>query len=254
VILGVIGFISTVSISLLMYLLVYTVVPNTRVKFGPALTGAAVAAVVWEASKWGFTQYLKFSTGQARLYGSIALVPLFLLWVYVTWCIVLFGLNVAYYLQHGRFHTAAQPVDLAEPTIVDPAATLSLMGAMARRFESGKPAEAADLSADLRIPTTVARDMLAGLQRAGLVNRIQRSDDNGSDEPLYALARPPERIGAEEVLKVGDEMSRAAADPAADTVRQARTRAVQGRDLASLMGNGLGAAGAAVAVKGPSAG
>src|SRR5262249_6220086 len=101
ILLGLVGYLLTVTVSTVMFLLVYTVVPNTRVKVGPALSGAAVAAVVWEASKWAFTQYLKFSTGYAKLYGSIALIPLFLLWVYVTWCIVLFGLNVAYYLQHG---------------------------------------------------------------------------------------------------------------------------------------------------------
>ncbi|HWQ28598.1 MAG TPA: YhjD/YihY/BrkB family envelope integrity protein, partial [Dehalococcoidia bacterium] len=89
--LAVIGYSVTVVISTLLLLLAYLTVPNTKVRWRPALVGAFVAAVLWEAGKWGFTQYLRYSAAYERIYGSIALIPLFLLWVYLTWLIVLLG-------------------------------------------------------------------------------------------------------------------------------------------------------------------
>lgn len=93
--LAVLGFAVTCAISTTLLLIVYTTVPNTRVHLGPALLGAAIAAIMWESGKWGFTTYVHYSAGYSRLYGSLALIPLFLLWVYLTWLIVLFGLQLA---------------------------------------------------------------------------------------------------------------------------------------------------------------
>jgi membrane protein len=229
-------FLSTVTISTLMFLLIYSVIPNTRVQFTAALTGAVVAAIVWEASKWGFTQYLRFSHGYAKLYGSIALIPLFLLWVYVTWCIVLFGLNVAYYLQHGRHHTAAEPVDVAEPLVIDPGAILAVLAALARRFQTGKPADACEISDEIKIPAGIAREMLASLTAAGYAHRVQRPNTEGDDEPLYALSRPPDQISAEEIVRLGDDLTGAAGrGPVGEAMRTARLAAVRGRTLATFL-------------------
>lgn len=233
VLLAAAGYISTVMISTALFMLVYTVVPNTRVKPGPAAAGAFIAALLWEAGKWGFTQYLSFSTGYAKLYGSIALVPLFLLWVYVTWCIVLFGLNIAYYLQHGRYRTAPQPSELLAPAIVDPAATLAIMAAMARRFESGQPADAPALAQGLSIQPVLAAQMLERLSEAGLIHRV-----HGDGDGRFVLSRPPERIDAAEVVKIGEELLGPAAEagnPVLQTMREARAALVRGRTLASFL-------------------
>lgn len=233
------GYLSTVTISTAMLLLMYLVVPNTRVKISAALVGALVAGVLWEAGKWGFTQYLKFSTGYAKLYGSIALIPLFLLWVYVTWCIVLFGLNIAYYLQHGRRRTEPEPTDCPEPTVVDPGATLAVMAALARRFDEGQPAEASALARDLNLPAAIVKEMLQRLAAAGLVNRVVRAGENGSDVPEYALSRPAERISAEEVVKVGEDLAGTSVrGPVGEAMRAARREAVRDRTLAAFLDNG----------------
>lgn len=242
----VLGFISTVTISTVMFLLVYSVIPNTRVQFTAALSGAVVAAVVWEASKWGFTQYLRFSHGYARLYGSIALIPLFLLWVYVTWCIVLFGLNVAYYLQHGRHHTSAEPADPAEPIVIDPGTILAALAVLARRFRAGNPADAGDISDELKIPTGISREMLASLAAAGVVHRVEQLGTEGDDEPLYALSRPPEQISAEEIVRLGDALTGAAGrGPVGEAMRAARLAAVHGRTLAAFVDGAVSAPSAA---------
>lgn len=232
-----VGYMATTAISTLLFLLAYTVVPNTRVKIMPALAGAVFAALLWEAGKWGFSEYIHFSTGLTRLYGSLALVPLFLLWVYVTWVIVLFGLNFSYYLQYGRHHTRAQPSESLVPAIVDPAATLALMGALARRFESGQSSGAKGLSGEIGVQEPIVRQMLERLSVAGLILPVK--SDDASRESLFTLARPPERIEAEQVLRVGEELAGGTAGGAiARPLHQARLEHLRGRSLAAFLAAG----------------
>jgi membrane protein len=212
----------------------YTTVPNTRVKLHAALAGAFVAAVAWEAGKWGFTQYVRYSASDsyARLYGSIALVPLFLLWVYFTWLITLFGLQVAYQLQHVQKHTVARPVEEIEPIIVDPSAIMSIAGLLAERFQAGEPATAQEVAVRLAIQKPIATRMLDTLVTSSLAHKI----DRGTDEKAYALARPPERIDAEELLRVGEGLAGAEhPDHLSGALRRTRSDFVHGKTLAALI-------------------
>jgi membrane protein len=227
------GYFTTVAISTALLLLAYTTVPNTKVKLLPALAGAFIAALMWEAGKWGFTQYLQYSAFYARLYGSIALIPLFLLWVYFTWMIVLVGLQVSYQLQHVRHATVAQPTEALGPTIVDPSASILIMGALARRFESGKQSTAKELAAELDVGLGLVKQMLAGLAEAGLVLRISTS---GRDD-LFTLARPADRIDSEDVLRIGEALANPSGKPLAafgQRLLEARHALVRGRTLAML--------------------
>lgn len=234
ILLGAAGFLSTVAISTAVFMLIYIVVPNTRVRVGPALVGAMAAAVLWEAGKWGFTQYLSYTSGYARIYGSIALIPIFLLWVYLTWMVILLGLSIAYYLQHGRHKTVAQPTELPAPAIVDPASILALMAAMARRFESGQPASAPELAEQLSLQEPIVEQMLERLAEAGLIHRVRHRGQDG----YFALSRPPERVAAAEVLKLGEELLGPAGDasnPVTLAMQESRAALVRDRTLASFL-------------------
>jgi membrane protein len=73
------------------FTLIYAAVPNARVPLGHALTGGAFTALLFEAAKALFGLYVSFFPGYQLIYGAFATVPLFLLWIYLSWLIVLFG-------------------------------------------------------------------------------------------------------------------------------------------------------------------
>lgn len=230
-----IGYAITVVISTTFFFVAYITVPNTKVKLRPALMGALAAALLWEAGKWGFTQYLAHSNVTAKLYGALALLPLFLLWVYFTWLIVLFGLQIAYYLQHGRGNTRAQPIADYGPTLVDPAAALAVLTAIARGFDEGKTLDVAGIAKSSALPEPVVRMVVEKLAERGLLHRIDQSGEDA--EPTYALARSPTTIRVSEVLELGYELAGTTqGDESVMWLHRAQIEGVGDQTLASLKG------------------
>ncbi|MFI8481510.1 virulence factor BrkB family protein [Pseudomonas sp. NPDC078700] len=77
--------------SMAAFTLLYATVPNARVPFKHALIGGLFTAVLFEVAKTIFGLYVRFFPGYQLIYGAFATVPLFLLWIYLSWLIVLFG-------------------------------------------------------------------------------------------------------------------------------------------------------------------
>lgn len=223
----------SVMISTVLLVVAYMAIPTVRLKFGSVLAGAFIAAVLWELGKLGFTSYLRYSTGYAKLYGSLALLPLFMLWVYVTWVIVLLGLQSAYALQHfHRLMAADQRADRAGPTLVDPAVVVSLAGALVRAHRSGKSPDAGELGASMNIDTTVVESLLRRLEKAGLVRRVLVG---GDEEAGWIPARPAEKISLEEVLSAVTDLDASRSPTDCEgllcELAEARRRVASGRTL-----------------------
>ena len=120
-----IGFFSpliTLSFKLIPYVLVwvlftmlYLVMPNTRVKFSSGLVAGVIAGTVYQLFQWF---YISLQVGAARynaIYGSFAALPLFLVWLQVSWTIVLFGAEISFAKQHARDHEFESDTEQASP-------------------------------------------------------------------------------------------------------------------------------------------
>lgn len=97
------GILLPLLLSVLLLGLVYWLVPHDRVSLGAALAGASVAGIGFEWAKWGFGLYvgaIYSGSTNTRIYGAFALLPVFLIWVYVAWVVLLFGAEVAYSVDH----------------------------------------------------------------------------------------------------------------------------------------------------------
>ncbi len=231
-----VGRVLTFIISWLVLLLVYSVMPNTRVHKRAALLGAFVAALLWEIGKWGFGKYLAISTSYVTFYGSLGLIPIFLLWVYVTWMVVLLGLELAYALQmtYTLGPRAALRKERVEGAFLDSTSAVVLVRVVADRFEQGKTTTAVQGADELGMAEAAVEVLLRKLADADLLRRVDDEDERGA----FTLARPASELQVADVLSVGQMLARVSSPTgawrSAETVLEAQLGAVSGQTIASL--------------------
>jgi membrane protein len=190
--------------SFLALVFLYKLLPNTLVRWRPALAGAFVAATLWYASKWAFGLYVSRALPYLKLYGALGLIPLFLFWLYLNWLIVLFGMELAFTLQamKGRaFETLEARGTLAAS---DPQWLLPVMTAIGRAFSSGRPLSRQALAEELRLRLESVAELVARLEAEGLVHQITR---RGSEDVGLTLALPPERVPLARILDLASRLT-----------------------------------------------
>lgn len=214
----------------------YGFMPNTRVKPLSALLGGLVAALGVNA---GLSYYVGLSIGAARanaLYGGFAQLPLFIVWTYVFWWIVLLGAEVAECHQNLARHRRSKQRSASAASPGPQALGLRVAVEIALRFRDGAPAaDAEHLASALGVAPDDLAPVLARLQQAGFV-AAWRSEDEACG---YLLLRPPERIALDELLgALRSEEPAAAASRVESALAELETsaqRALAGRTLAELL-------------------
>ena len=79
------------TIRILAFLLLYTVTPNRRVRVRDALIGSVFAAVLFEFAKRGFALFVTKFAAYQIVYGAVAALPVFLIWIHLSWTVILLG-------------------------------------------------------------------------------------------------------------------------------------------------------------------
>ncbi|MFY7960966.1 MAG: YihY family inner membrane protein [Elsteraceae bacterium] len=103
------GRILSLALSWAVFFVAYTVLPARSVPRGPAAVGALVAAVLFAVAKSLFVTYVAISPLQSLIYGVLAALPLFQIWIYILWAIVLFGACVAAEIESASDASARNP-------------------------------------------------------------------------------------------------------------------------------------------------
>lgn len=125
-----------------LFTFLYLLIPNTRVRLGPALIGGLVAGVTWQSIGYLFTVFVAGSGRFTAIYSGFAVGILLLVWIYLAWLILLTGATVAYYSQHAHQIT---PRRHNRPSARgDEQLGLVLMYRIAHRFDQGLAAPTLD--------------------------------------------------------------------------------------------------------------
>ena len=95
------------AIEMLAFAAIFKVVPHRTVKWRHALAGAALSVLLFETVKWGIGLYLGSFGSYQKIYGPLAFVPIFLLWIYLGWSSILFGASFASSMSAFRYQPAA---------------------------------------------------------------------------------------------------------------------------------------------------
>jgi membrane protein len=160
-------------VATVVFFLLYFVLPNTKVKARAAIWGAAVAALVWIAAKsifgYGVTELKLYST----VYGVMAMVPMTVFWIYITWLIVLFGLQLTFTTQHLKSLDAAE-IAAAKKTeeyfIANDLTAINIVREIADAFEKNDaPVGAEVICSKLDIPAEFADKILNHLVDSELI-------------------------------------------------------------------------------------
>lgn len=156
-------------LSAALFTFIFVLVPNTRVKIRSAIYGAVVATVLWKTSGAIFTAFIVNSTNYTAIYSSFAILIIFMLWIYVSWLIVLIGASVTYYHQNpDRISDRSQVAHLS--CRLREKLALSVMQRIADNFHHGKPPwSLKTLSREIEISEEALRQILEALHQAGLL-------------------------------------------------------------------------------------
>lgn len=87
-------------LTIISFTFMYVLIPNTKVKIKSALYGAVSATILWKISGSVFTGFIVNSTNYTAIYSGFAIMIIFMIWIYVSWLIVLSGASIAYYYQN----------------------------------------------------------------------------------------------------------------------------------------------------------
>lgn len=170
----------------------YVFVPNTRISLKPAMIGGLIGGSIWVASGQLFTALVASSNRLQSIYSGFAIVLILMFWLYISWLILLFGSQLAYYLQHPsdlRFGQRRDPLGNSARERL----SLAVMYLIARDFaqpEHGWSEEG--LASTLRVSRTDLEPVIAALQDRQLI-------DCSRDERLIP-GRDPHRISLLEIL------------------------------------------------------
>jgi len=178
----------------LTFALVYLLVPNTKVRFSAALTGGLVGGSLWHLNNVFGSLYVSRVVTNSKIYGSLGLVPVFMIGLYFSWVILLFGAQVAYAFQNRQAYLQdklAENVNQRGREFI----ALRLMTCIGQRFQrSLPPVTIQEISAELGIPSRLAQQVLQTLLAARLVT------ETAGAEPAYAPARPLDSMNAHHIL------------------------------------------------------
>jgi membrane protein len=196
----------------------YSFVPNTRVRLKAAFIGGLVAGLLWAGSGALFARIVAASTQMVAIYAGFAIFLATLIWIYLSWLIVLIGAQLSFYVQNPRYLRVGQGhVRLTSALRERLAFTVMLL--VARRFVAGEPpCNLRALAEDLEIPGSALAGVTRSLEQSGLLTLTE-------DEEVIP-ARDLEGIQLADVLNaVRDERQyaswllwRARTEPVADEV------------------------------------
>ena len=171
------------------FALLFRLVPNYPVPMKHALLGALVAAIVFESMNRMFAYYVSHFPTYTLVYGAFASVPIFLMWVYLSWLVILFGAEIAASLSHWRTPSTKHLLPAAQ--LLD---ALRVLQIMAKCLDKGKVCTFQALSGTLHLDHDVLENLLDKLASADMVRKTQAND--------WLLIRDANHIRATELLRL----------------------------------------------------
>jgi len=216
----------------LLFTFLYMFMPNTKVKFRSALIGGIVAGSIFAVTQW---LYIHFQIGVSKynaIYGSFAALPLFIIWLQVSWLIVLLGAEIAFAdqnLEQYEFETDIENISNYSKKII----ALIITHLLVHNFKNAeKPLTAEQISQKLKIPMRLVRKIIYELVECRILSEIispdtkERAYQPGQDVDNLSISyvlNKLDHLGKDRILAISgkeQEKIKEIVDGFSDTIKQ----------------------------------
>lgn len=175
---------------------IYAFIPNTSVRPGPALVGGVVGGVLWQSAGWAFSTFVARSSDYAAIYSGFAVVVLFMIWLYLSWLILLLGASVSFYRQHPEYLVAAGGEPRLSNRMRERLALLIMSRIAGHYLEGGSAWSRQRLTQELSVPMHTVDVVVGALCEGGMLAETSETP------PCYLPARDLARVTVKELLEV----------------------------------------------------
>ena len=181
----------------ILFTFIYIFMPNTKVNFKSAVLAGIVAGSLYEIIQWS---YITFQVGAVKynaIYGSFAALPLFLVWLQISWLIVLFGAEISFAHQNVEMYEF-EPDCLQASHSFRKLLNLRIAHLIIKNFfEGNKPLTTTVISHSLEIPIRLLRDLLYELVQSGILSEVKTEEYK---EIAYQPARDTNNLSIKSVI------------------------------------------------------
>lgn len=177
----------------------YIFIPNTRVRFRSGIIGGVIAGTTYEVFQWIYIHFQIVFAKYNAIYGSFAALPLFFIWLQVSWLIVLAGAEIAFAHQNESTYEFEQDC-LNANQYIKRLLSLGMVHLLVRRFIKGEHAwTASQIAHKLEAPIRLIQDLLYGLSSSGILSETHSDSES---EVAYQPAIDPDTITIKYILDV----------------------------------------------------
>lgn len=170
-----------------LFTMLYIVMPNTRVKFKSAFIAGAVAGTIFQVFQTLYVDLQSSFTRLNAIYGSFAALPLFLIWLQISWLVVLLGAEISFAVQNLKLKSTALAQEKLS-FIYQKKLSLFILKKIIDRFKSGnKPMQLQEVSTKTRLPVYTAETILSNLHDAGLVSQVVLKGKKTAWQPAESI-------------------------------------------------------------------
>jgi membrane protein len=186
----------------LLFIMVYMVMPNTHVRLRSALVAGMISGTIYQLTQGAYIHAQVVVSKYNAIYGSFAALPLFLIWLQISWMIVLLGAEIAYAHQHVSHHTIMADHQQSNVYFRRRYA-IYILHLIVQRFKDGEaPHTVAQIAEALKLPQMLVAQLVGHLHESGLISAVQDKRPNG---PAFQPARDIQTLTIASVLDALDK-------------------------------------------------
>ncbi len=173
----------------ILFTLLYLIMPNTTVHVKSAVIAGIIAGTTFQLVQWGLLYFGVNVSRYNAIYGSFAALPLFLVWLQLSWLIVLIGSEISYALQNaGNYEATTDEEEFSMASKKEMALSISLL--IIKNFKNGNPPLTVDqINAHFEIPDKLLREIINSLITCQILSETKTADDDVAYQPAQDTDR-----------------------------------------------------------------